>query len=237
MSAYASTAPFFDALAGDEHCQLNERIAAELEAVDVSTNPIVDIGAGTGLTTRAIARVCPAANILALEPDAAMLPALMATVCADEDLRRRVSILPMAIADAPLPSTIAAVAMAATLVHFSPDARIGLWELLASRLQADGVAVFDIQCALAQDIAEFCVARATVGRIEYESWAAATRLDEQRLMWRLRYSARLDGMEIDRREAQYPCWVASVEKIVSEVEAAGLRASVADNLVALRPRR
>ncbi|MEO1081676.1 MAG: hypothetical protein AAFY29_19115 [Pseudomonadota bacterium] len=44
-----------------------------------------------------------------------------------------------------------------------------------------------------------------------------TRYDEERVLQRLRYVAHFGGVEqLNRRDAQYPCWVVTAQQIVSE---------------------
>lgn len=109
-------------------------IAAALGPLRHVRDPVLDIGAGTGLTTALIARAAPHAEILAIEPDPAMRSALMTRVWSDPDMRQRVTIMPMDALSAPLPERIAGAVLSASLVHFSPDERRCLWARLASRL-------------------------------------------------------------------------------------------------------
>lgn len=122
MTAYAVTAQFYDALRDPAHEIIHTRIAAALARRRLGDHPLIDIGAGTGLTTLAVAKAVPHIEILALEPDPAMRPALMTRVAADPDLRRRVSILPTSVLDAPLSATIsAAIASASQKISSSGE--------------------------------------------------------------------------------------------------------------------
>ena len=235
MSAYAVTAQFYDAVAGEQQSAVNARIAEALAGLETAGYPVVDIGAGTGLTTQVIASALPDAEILAVEPDPAMRPAIMARVWSDPDLRRRVSILPMPILDAPLPPMLSAAVASATLVHLSPGERKQLWSLLSARLSPAGRAVIEIQCPVAQDMPETLVASARVGQVVYECLASAQRIDESRQHWRVSYVALLggDGAEIDRQCTDYVCWVASPEQVLAEAEASGLAGHATNDLVIL----
>ena len=234
MSGYAVTAQFYDAIASEQRGPVDAQISEALTGLETAGCPVVDIGAGTGLTTRVIAKALPEADILAVEPDPAMRPAIMARVWSDPDLRRRVSILPMSILAAPLPPVVSAAIASATLVHFSPRERERLWALLSARLAPAGRAVIEIQCPIAQDVPEACMATAQVGQVVYRGWASARRIDESRQLWRIRYVAELDGVEIDRQCADYVCWVASAEQVLVEADAFGLAGQATDNLVILR---
>ncbi len=233
MCSYAVTAQFYDAMASEQHRAVDAQIAEVLEGLRKTDHPVVDIGAGTGLTTRVIAGALPEAEILAVEPDPAMRSALMARVWSDTDLRRRVSILPMSVLDAPLPPVISAAVASATIVHFSPREREQLLEMLSARLSRAGCAVVEIQCPAADDVPELCVGTAQVGRVTYQGWASAQRIDDSRQRWRVRYRAELDGVEIDRQCAEYVCWAASAETVLSEAQAAGLSGYSSENMVVL----
>jgi trans-aconitate methyltransferase len=234
MSGYAVTAQFYDVVASAQHSAVNAQIAEALTGLETMGYPVVDVGAGTGLTTQVIATALPEAEILAVEPDPAMRPALMARVWSNPDLRRRVSILPMSILAAPLPPVVSAAIASATLVHFSPQERERLWALLSARLSPAGRAVIEIQCPIAQDIPEACIATAQVGQVAYEGWASAQRIDESRQHWRIRYVAQLGGVEIDHQCADYVCWVASAEHVLAEADAFGFAGCATNNLVVLR---
>lgn len=234
MSGYAVTAQFYDAMASEQHGAVDAQIFEVLTGLATTGYPVVDIGAGTGLTTQVIAKALPEAEILAVEPDPAMRPAIMTRVWSDPDLRRRVSILPMSILAAPLPPVVSAAIASATLVHFSPRERARLWELLSARLSPVGRAVIEILCPIAQNMPETRMATAQVGQVVYKGWASAQRIDESRQHWRIRYVAELDGVEIDRQCTDYVCWVASAEQVLAEADAFGLAGQATDNLVILR---
>ncbi len=234
MTQYAVTAQFYDAVSVQAHEAVHARMAGVLAGRETGGYPIVDIGAGTGLTTQAIARALPDTEIFAIEPDAAMRPALMTRVCADADLRRRVSILPMSVLTAPLPPIISVAIASASLVHFSPQERNALWALFAERLSDDGYALIEIQCPVAEDVAETRLTSACVGQVEYEAWAGARRIDTDRQQWRMTYITRIDGIEIDRQSTEFTCWTTSAEQVLAEAHAHGLAGSSERGLVALR---
>ncbi len=235
MTAYAVTAQFYDAMAGDQRAAVDLEIAEALKGLSTEGHPVVDVGAGTGLTTRVIAAALPDAEILAVEPDPAMRPALMTRLWSDPDLRQRVSILPMSLFAAPLPPVISAAVASASLVHFDPQQREELWALLSSRLSPAGRAVLEIQSPSAEDAPETRVASARVGRVDYECWASAQRLDAARQRWRMSYISRMDGAEIDRQSTDYECWAISSEGVLAEARAFGLRGFGKGSLVVLEP--
>lgn len=234
-SGYAITAQYFDAMAGEAHAGVDAQIAEALAGLDAAPGPVIDVGAGTGLTSRVIASALPQAEIWAIEPDPAMRPALMTRVWSDLDLRRRVTILPMTALEAPLPPVIAGAVLSASLVHFSPEDRRRLWTLLRSRLAASGRIVVELQCPEAVDLPETVMANSRIGRILYEGRAQALRVAADRQLWRMSYRALLDGEEIAVERCDYECWTISADHLALEAAAAGLRARLNDPLVILEP--
>lgn len=232
MSDYAVAAQFYDAMSGQSdatHVQIAEALARRR----LSGQPIIDIGAGTGLTSQAVALAIPDAEVFAVEPDPAMRAALMARIWASPDLRRRVSILPMSILDAPLPVSISAAIASGSLVHFSPGERKRLWAILSDRLEEGGCALIEIQCPLAQDVGATCIAKARIGRVDYEGWGSAVRLDDNRQRWKMVYVARMGNDEIDRQSTDFDCWAVSAKEVIAEALPFGFSGKSDGTLVTL----
>lgn len=235
-SSYAVTAAYYDAVASQECSAIHSELAGALRNLETASDPVVDIGAGTGLSTRLIANALPEAEILAVEPDPSMRAGLMARVWSDPALRRRVTILPMPVLSAQLPLAVSAMVASGSLVHFDPQERQELWALISRRLAPTGLAIVDVQCPVARDVPATRIATSQVGRITYEAWASASRVGDTCLRWRMSYVSRLDGDEIDRQDVDFVCWAISAEQVVVEVEAHGLRALRTGGLVVLSRR-
>ncbi|OWK28001.1 class I SAM-dependent methyltransferase [Sphingomonas mucosissima] len=233
MRGYAVTAQYYDPLASGAHAETDRRIAAALAGLDVTAGPIVDVGAGTGLTTSLIAAALPEAEIWAVEPDPAMRPALMARVWGNTDLRTRVTILPFGILETPLPDRIAGAVLSASLVHLGLPERTRLWSLLAERLATGGRIIVEVQCPQAEDITETAMGDVQVGRMTYRGSVAAQRIGSDQQRWRMTYRAILDDREVACDVTTYDCWAISADAILEEATAAGLIGHVADELVIL----
>ncbi len=232
-STYAVTAQFYDAVASGQRASVDREIEHCLRGLDTRGAPIVDIGAGTGFTTAAIARICPRTHILAIEPDPVMRAALMTRICSESSLREYVSILPEPLLSAPLPPVISAAVASASLVHFDPQQRREMWALLAGRLLPGGRVVIEVQCPVAQDVEERSIATATVGQVRYEALASARRLNDQQQLWRMCYVATFGGTEIARESTEYVCWTISPEQLLSEAAGFGFTGTESGNLVVL----
>ncbi|NLR73377.1 class I SAM-dependent methyltransferase [Novosphingobium sp. ERN07] len=233
MEGYAITAQYYDPLAAATHADVDRQIAAALEGLDTALGPIVDIGAGTGLTTALIARTLAAAEILAIEPDPAMRSALMTRIWSDPDLRERVTILPFGALSAPLPEQIAGAVLSAALVHFAPADREMLWALFAERLAQTGRIVVEVQCPTADDMPDTQMASVQVGRINYQASASAQRIGPDRQRWHMSYRAGIGERELRCDQTTYECWVVSADTIVAEAARAGLTGRITNDLVVL----
>lgn len=234
MTGYAITAQYYDPLAVTGHAEVDAQIAAALAGLDTKAGPVLDIGAGTGLTTAVIATTLPEAEIWAIEPDPAMRPALMTRIWNDPDLRRRVTILPFAALEAPLPPAISGAVLSASLVHFASEDRQRLWRLLADRLAPGGRIVVEIQCPEAVDVAPSPMGPVRVGRVDYWGTAAATAREDGSQEWTIGYRAAMDGLVLADETVRYSCWAISGATVVSEATEAGLKASAAQDLILIQ---
>lgn len=228
------TASVYDAVAADSHASVDAEIVAALEGMPTDGGPVVDIGAGTGLTTAVIAATLPSAEILAVEPDPAMRAALVTRVYADVGLRRRVSILPVGILEAPLGDALSGAVASASLVHFSPVDRMHLWASLAKRLSPTGRIIVEVQCPKAIDVPRSMVAASRIGRVSYEAWAEARSIGSDRQQWSLTYRTILDNVMLDEQRVDHICWTIDGAEILNETSGKGLVGHQIGNLVVLR---
>jgi SAM-dependent methyltransferase len=231
MSGYAVTAQYYDPLAASGRAGIDAQISAALAGLNVQAGPILDVGAGTGLTTALIAASLPDAEIWAIEPDPAMRPALMTRIWNDSDLRRRVSILPFAALEVSLPPVIAGAVLSASLVHFSPDERRYLWRQLAERLAPAGRIIVEIQCPEPVDIPPAALGPVRVGRIEYWGTAEASAVGDGSQQWTINYRAELDGTVLADETVHYRCWAVSGLTIAAEARETGMLGRIDGDLV------
>jgi len=171
-ASYTSTAEFFDLVAA-EHTATSSApaVAVALAGLDVSAGPIVDLGAGTGLVTEAVARALPEARVLAAEPSVGMRAVLTSRMLDDPDLQSRVTVTDGAAPDLDLPERISAAVLCGVLGHLDPDQRRRLWKRLLDRLAPGGRIVVELmQCATPVELPETRLASTVVGRCRYEWW-------------------------------------------------------------------
>ncbi len=201
---YSPSAEFFDLVAAEHTATASApAVAALLADADLSAGPVVDIGAGTGLVTEAVARARPDAEIIACEPSVGMRAVLTSRVFSDADLRTRVTITADAAPDLDLPDRISVVLLCGVLGHLDADARARLWRRLNRRLAPGGLVVVELmQFERPSTLPETRLATATAGRHRYE-WSFAGAPDETEAgVMRLRSTWRVyrDGAGQPERE-------------------------------------
>ncbi|MFE1854896.1 Gfo/Idh/MocA family oxidoreductase [Streptomyces sp. NPDC059489] len=178
-SPYTPSAEFFDLVAAEHTATASApAITALLADADLSTGPVIDIGAGTGLVTEAVARARPDAEILACEPAVGMRAVLTSRVFSDPDLRSRVTITADAAPDLDLPDQVSVVLLCGVLGHLDVDARARLWRKLIPRLAPGGLVVVELmQFEKPLPLPETRLATTTAGRHRYE-WSFGGAPDE-----------------------------------------------------------
>ncbi|WP_370666331.1 Gfo/Idh/MocA family oxidoreductase [Streptomyces sp. IBSBF 2507] len=178
-SPYTPSAEFFDLVAAEHTATASApAVAALLADADLSNGPVVDIGAGTGLVTEAVARARPDAEILACEPAVGMRAVLTSRVFSDPDLRSRVTVTADAAPDLDLPERVSVVLLCGVLGHLDADSRALLWRRLNRRLAPGGLVVVELmQFEEPLTLPEARLATATAGRHRYE-WSFGAAPDE-----------------------------------------------------------
>ncbi|MEV0017712.1 Gfo/Idh/MocA family oxidoreductase [Streptomyces tendae] len=178
-SPYTPSAEFFDLVAAEHTATASApAVAALLADADLSNGPVVDIGAGTGLVTEAVARARPDAEILACEPAVGMRAVLTSRVFSDPDLRSRVTVTADAAPDLDLPERVSVVLLCGVLGHLDADGRALLWRRLNRRLAPGGLVVVELmQFEEPFTLPEARLATATAGRHRYE-WSFGAAPDE-----------------------------------------------------------
>ncbi|MGV9967265.1 Gfo/Idh/MocA family oxidoreductase [Streptomyces olivaceus] len=169
-ASYTPSAEFFDLVAAEHTATASApAVAALLADADLSAGPVVDVGAGTGLVTEAVAKARPDAEIVACEPAVGMRAVLTSRVFSDPDLRSRVTVTADAAPGLDLPDRVGAVLLCGVLGHLDADARALLWRRLTRRLAPGGLVVVELMgFDEPLDLPETRLATATAGRQRYE---------------------------------------------------------------------
>uniref|UniRef100_A0AAU3GKK1 Gfo/Idh/MocA family oxidoreductase n=1 Tax=Streptomyces sp. NBC_01401 TaxID=2903854 RepID=A0AAU3GKK1_9ACTN len=145
VAPYTPSAEFFDLVAARHTATASATAVAALFAdADLGEGPVLDIGAGTGLLTEAVARARPDVEILACEPAVGMRAVLTSRVFSDPGLRTRVTVTADAAPGLELPDRIGAVLLCGVLGHLDAGERRTLWARLRQRLAPGGLVVVEL---------------------------------------------------------------------------------------------
>ncbi len=226
---YDHTAEYVAVLLDPAWEALGPALTAALDGLDPAAGPVVDVGAGSGLGTRVIARALPDAEILAVEPDRALRTALLAGVAADPDLRARVTVLDTGLLTAALPERIGALVAMNVLGHFDPPGRRRIWALLDDRLAAGGRAVLHLQPPYRPEgVPATPMPEVTVGRRRYRGSAAAEPAGADAVTWEMSYVVDQEGAAVTASRARNHWFVLTPEQLAAELVPHGLRLRVDD---------
>lgn len=167
-AGYGGLAEFHDLFMADAWDRLAHRIATEFGALD-SRALVVDIGAGSGVGTRTLARATDA-RILAVEPDLVMRSILLARVSDDDALVDRVSVLAGAVPRDidQLPLRIDGFVCAHVLGHLSPADRYDLFAALSARLTGGAAGLITVASERTRSSGDVTESR-RVGAHEYRA--------------------------------------------------------------------
>ncbi|WP_188190329.1 class I SAM-dependent methyltransferase [Nonomuraea sp. SYSU D8015] len=220
---YERSAEFVDVMLAPHWTVLGPAVA---EALRGAPGPVVDVGAGGGHGTRAIAQALPEAEIFAVEPSPGLRAVLMARVNESPQLRERVTVLPSGLLEATLPRGLGAMVAMNVIGHFDPAGRRAIWELLAGRLLPGGRAVLNLQPpAEPVTVPRTRFSDLRIGRRRYEGWGRAEPAGPDLVTWHMTYRVVQDGEPPEEVEVDYAWWVLGADRLKAELADHGLQAA------------
>ncbi len=236
---YAVTAEFADLVqAARPDDDLLPALRAALASLPIDTTlPVVDLGAGTGLGTVAIAEALPDAAVFAVEMSRAMRTVLLSRLAARPDLRQRVTVVPGDLFSADLPHRWGAAVGVHLVCQLPPERRRSLWTLFADRLAHDAPAILDRHYGADRREAfeEQMTGSIAVGEHEYQRWFAREPAGKDSFRISTRFRVLRDGAVVDEQVTTSTVWAAQEADALAESAAAGLVATpIDDKFVALR---
>ncbi|AOS63698.1 Gfo/Idh/MocA family oxidoreductase [Actinoalloteichus hymeniacidonis] len=205
-SGYSESAEFFDLGARDHTSRTGPAVVAALGVIDRHAGPLFDIGAGTGLVTRQIARALPGCQLIATEPAAGMRAVLTSRIADDPELASRVTVLPHAAHELVLPERISGAVACGVLGHLDAAARRALLRSIAARLAPGAPLVVELMGFHTPiSMPRTRLRHAMLGGLRYEWWMAGepSGADRMRLdtTWRV-----FDGEELIRESHDHYHW-------------------------------
>ena len=223
--AYAPAAEFYDVLARRFVEALREPLASALAGANPTVGPVLDIGAGTGLSTVLVAEAIADAEILAIEPSPSLRAILLSRLAARDDLRGRVTVLPRTFeqAEAHLPTHVGGAVVLGSLGHLQTAERGRLWEFLARGLGPGCPGVVQLlapERPEGQPLTRY--ASEQIGRRTYEGWSAAEPAGAQCLRWTMTYRIVENGRLLEERTVPQNYATPGQAALVAEAAAAGL---------------
>lgn len=197
---------------------MDAALTGALSGLDAGDDPIVDVGAGTGIGTAVIAAAVPGAEIIAVEPHRGLRTALLARIGGDDALRERVTVLDADLLAAPLPERISALVAMNVIGHFPPPDRRNVWALLAQRLTPQGRAVLNLYPpAGPQHVPATAMADVRIGRLRYTGTAAAEPAGDDAITWTMTYRVVDDGHTHTEFSATDHWYVFGPEQLAAEL--------------------
>jgi hypothetical protein len=222
---YHESGEFLDLFSHEAWQALREPVQAALSGAAPETGPVVELGAGSGLGTRVIAEMLPAARILAVEPSVIQRAALLVRL---DGLRERVTVVAAGAESVALPDRLGAVVAMNMIGHLTPGDRQALWRRVGDRLAPGAPLVVNLQPPTEPtEIPETGFAEVRVGDHTYVGSGAAQPTGPDTIIWQMRYRV-LDGSGRVVREtvADYEWYVVSPAVLLAELSAAGFDAEV-----------
>jgi SAM-dependent methyltransferase len=220
---YEQVAEYYDLMAVERWRQLGPVAGSTPSNVASSAGPLLDLGAGTGLMTVALADALPDASIVAVEPSRAMRTALIARLVTRGELPGRITVVPAPFSEAVMPPRLCGAVALGMLGHLTHDERRTLWRALAERLMPGAPAAIEIQPPdrpVAVPRARFT--RIRLGEHEYEGWAQAEPIGRDRLRWTMTYRTLRGEQVVDERVAASEFLTLDAGAMAAEARAAGL---------------
>jgi hypothetical protein len=226
--AYEASGEFLDVLSGPAWEALRDPVRMAFHGAVSLDEPIVEVGAGTGLGTRVVAGACPTAVILAVEPSPVLRAVLLSRVTSDADLRERVTVVAADALGVDLPDRLGAVVAINMIGHLDQGERRTFWRRVAERLVPGAPLVVNLQPpAEPVAIPYTTFAGVRVGRYTYEGGGAAEPTGPNSVTWRMDYRV----LDEDRRPVRehrvdYLWHVMSLPDLLGELADAGLDGQV-----------
>ena len=222
--SYVESGEFYEILSEDEWALRSDAIENQLKSIPLSSDPIIDIGAGTGRGIELINKVLPGADIIAIEPNAVMRVGLMSRIMANKGLIDKVNIIPDFLQNYTLPSKLSSVFMFGMLGFFDERSRIKLWDDLSSKLNKDGLIFIDtMMISKPMNVPLKRIANKKIGLFDYEIWMKGDVVDENLERWTITYLVKDEDKEIRNFNLSYGWYTFGLDKIEKESKEFGFK--------------
>lgn len=214
---YADAGEFYDVVCDEQWRLRKDAFQRVLSGLAGVAGTIVDIGAGTGHGVLAAAEALPDADIVAVEPSPTMRTALLSRIMQTGNLRQRVTVIPAAFEDAPLPEQVRAVLFLGCVGFVDDEARRNFWSRLAAHMPPGGVVLFDVMMiSTPQRVGKMHLAEIPVGHHAYHVWLEGVPQDAQHEKWLLTYQIAKDATVLLERRVDFLWRTLGLEDVARE---------------------
>jgi len=220
VDSYAQSAEFYEVMALPHWEPKRAVLASALTESGDITDPIVDIGSGTGLSTMAIADAVPGVSIHAVEPSPAMRAVLMSRILSRADVAARVTVYAETAEQFDLPDRIGAAVLFGVIGFLDPQAHQRFWENLRPRLTPRAPVLVEVM-ALEQpmQIPELMIAQQRVGNRRNEILISGEAAGADAELWTMRYVVREDDAVVREFTSNYTWHTVGLTALANEAEA------------------
>ncbi|TCC50640.1 class I SAM-dependent methyltransferase [Kribbella capetownensis] len=226
---YDRTAEYVALLLPGAWAGLRPALAAALVGLDATAGPVVDVGAGSGEGVVVLADALPVAEIIAVEPHAALRTALLTRISGDSALTERVTVLADDVLSAQLPDRISGLIAMNVIGHLTPGERRALWAVLGVKLTPGGRAVLNLYPPYQPEaVPDAPMGEAVIGRRRYSGSAAAEPGGCDSVTWHMTYRVEEDGDVVTEFTASDRWYVLTPAELTAELAEHGLRVSAGD---------
>jgi len=217
---YAQSAEFYEVMALPHWEPKRAVLLSALSEAGEITEPVVDIGSGTGLSTITVAEAVPGAAIHAVEPSPAMRAVLMSRILTREDITNRVTVHAEAAEQFALPDRIGAAVLFGVIGFLDPQARQRFWQNLRPRLTPQAPVLVEVM-ALEQpmEIPELMIAQQQVGNRRNEILISGEPAGVDAELWTMRYVVREGDSIVREFTSNYTWHTVGLAALAREAEA------------------
>lgn len=181
--------------------------------------PLIDIGAGSGITTVRLGEEYPEAEILAVEPDPNMRAILMSRVAERAEIRSRTTVLPDTIGSTWLPSQCGGALLFNVIYFLGGRARDLFWTRMAQVLVPGAPILMSRSYGGVpeQAVERNLAASATMGRHEYQRWFEATPGRDNRMEITNTFVVLRDGEKVREETTKLAAWGLDEDLVLDEI--------------------
>lgn len=217
---YAQSAEFYEIMALPHWKMKREILVSALTAGGAVTEPVLDVGAGTGLSTLTIADTIPDVAIHAVEPSAAMRAALVSRILGRDDLVDRVTVHPISVEEFDLPDRIGAAVLMGVIGFLDREARQRFWAQLRPRITPRTPVVVEVMAIdRPMPLPEMVIAQQRVGNRHNEVRISGQPAGNDAQRWTMRYLVRQANQVVRDFTAEYTWHTIGLAELANEAAA------------------